>query len=160
MIRLGYTARDKVSGFTGVAHSRLEFLTGNVQYSLQPPAKDGVLPDLIAFDEHQLEEVPGAAVPSIAPPADTGVKLGEKVKDIVSQVEGIATRRVIFLNGCVYYTVQDVKANKDGSIVEHFLEWKRLERTGAGVTAKIAKRDEPAKVRTGGPNTRGMPARG
>jgi len=165
-IRLGVTARDKVSGFTGIVHSKIEFLTGNVQFALQPPAKEGVLPDTIGFDEHQLEEAPGASVPSIAPPADTGVKLGEKVKDIVTKFEGIATKRSTFLNGCVYYMVVDEeKGGKDGGPQEMFIEWKRLERTGAGVVAAIAKREEKAGVsttarRTGGPATRSMPQRG
>lgn len=161
---LGNTLRDKVSGFTGVATSKTDFMTGNVQYSLQPPIKDGgALPESVGFDAHQLETVvPNATViPFIEAPADTGILLGEKVKDQVTGVEGIAVRRHTFLNGCIYYSIQDTKPNKDGTIIEHFLEWKRLQRTGAGVTAKINKAPPQKAARdTGGPNTRGTQARG
>lgn len=168
MLKLGATLRDKVSGFTGIAHSKTEFLTGNVQFSLQPPAKDGTLPEVIGFDAHQLEESPGAVVPNIAPSAaGLALVLGEKFKDMITKFEGIATRRTTFLNGCVYYVVLNEetidKTGKKEGPQEMFLEWSRLERVGAGVSTKIAKKLEPVTTtarKPGGPNARGMAARG
>lgn len=165
-IPLGVTVRDKTSGFTGMSVSMTEFMTGNVQLSLQPPAKDGALPETIGFDIHQLETAPGPTVPCIAPPLDTGIKLGEKVMDIVTGCQGVAIRRTTFLNGCVYYVVVDENLSKEGLPIEHFLEWKRLERVSVGVFNKIvaklkpaASEDKPARS-PGGPATRGMQARG
>jgi hypothetical protein len=159
---IGRTVRDKVTGFTGIAQAMTEFMTGNVQLGVQPPAKDGSLPESIAMDIHQLEDAPGASVDVIAPPPTHQLpKLGEKFEDIVSGVVGIAVRRTTFINGCVYYTIQS-PPTKDGSIIEHFFEWKRLKRVSAGITATLAKTTTPEKTSTrapGGPNTR-IPMRG
>jgi len=54
---LGKTLRDTVSGFEGVAVARVEYLNGCIQYCIQPPAKDGRLPDGVYLDEHQLVEI-------------------------------------------------------------------------------------------------------
>lgn len=168
-IRLGYKARDKVSGFEGVVHSKSEFLTGNVQYALQPPAKDGALPDTIAFDAHQLEEIKGSKTVDFhepEPEALTSLRLGEKVKDMVTKFVGVAIRRVTFLNGCVYYAVIDEDTKGDKGPQEMFMEWKRLDTVGAGVTKAIAAKGPetqvgaPKRKGPGGPNTRGMPQRG
>jgi hypothetical protein len=58
-IELGNLVKDKVSGISGIAVSRTEFLNGCVRYSLQPkPAKkDGSMPAELWFDEKQLEVV-------------------------------------------------------------------------------------------------------
>lgn len=44
MIELGQTVKDKVTGFTGVAEARLEFLNGCLQFLVRPkisPPKKG-----------------------------------------------------------------------------------------------------------------------
>lgn len=57
-IELGKVVRDKVSGYEGVCTSRVEFMTGCVQYAIQPKVdKDGKLPDVVYFDEGRLEMV-------------------------------------------------------------------------------------------------------
>ena len=56
MIELGQTVKDKVSGFVGVAVTSHEYLNGCRRISVQPPVdKDGKLPDVVTFDEPQLE---------------------------------------------------------------------------------------------------------
>lgn len=151
---LGQRMRDKVSGFIGVADVCTEFLTGNIQYSLVPPTplKAGTAeagkPKV--FDAFQLEYVADHIEP-IAPPADTGIVLGEKVKDIVSGVTGIATLKSTFLNGCIYYTVVPDVTDSPKDISEMFFEYARLKRVSAGVASAIAKRKEDAAKPTGGP---------
>jgi hypothetical protein len=55
-MKLGQRIKDKVSGFTGIAVSRTEFLNGCVRISIQPPLdKEGKLPDEKWFDIQQLE---------------------------------------------------------------------------------------------------------
>ena len=45
------------------------------------------------------------------------IKLGSKVKDIITGVEGIAVSKTDYLTGCTRYQVQR-KADKDGKIPE------------------------------------------
>ena len=144
--------RDKVSGFTGVATTETHFLTGNVQFTLTPQAGGIFGREAVAFDIHQLEYA-GAGIDIIEAPENTGIALGEKVKDIVMGIEGIATLKTIFMNGCVYYTIIHKSPKDVSDPKESFIEYKRLTRVGAGVTAAIAKRNalEASDAATGGP---------
>lgn len=64
-IRLGQEVRDTVTGFTGTATSRLEYLNGCVQYNVRPRVReDGKFPDGEWIDAQQLEVVgPGINKP-------------------------------------------------------------------------------------------------
>ena len=57
-IKLGQKVRDVVTGFTGIAEARTEWMNGCVRITVQPRAfkKDGalVVPDNKTFDEEQL----------------------------------------------------------------------------------------------------------
>ena len=56
MISLGQEARDRVTGFKGIAVARTEWLNGCARVTLQPKmGKDGKHPDAVTFDEPQLE---------------------------------------------------------------------------------------------------------
>ena len=60
-IKLGQRVRDVVTGFTGIAETRMEWLNGCVRISVQPPARiskeDGsqYVQESKSFDEEQLE---------------------------------------------------------------------------------------------------------
>ena len=61
------------------------------------------------------------------------IKLGSKVRDIITGVEGIAVAKTDYLTGCTRYQVQR-KAGKDGKIPEllHFdVEQIKLVKAGA-----------------------------
>lgn len=45
--------------------------------------------------------------------------LGKKVKDVVTQLKGIAVAKCIYLNGCIQYALQ-AKVNDDGEIPKEF----------------------------------------
>lgn len=71
MINLGDEATDTVTGFTGVAVSRTEYINGCTRVSLQPKIKsDGSLPSYETFDEPQLVVVEAQKVPR--GPTNTG----------------------------------------------------------------------------------------
>ena len=58
MIELGKKVKDKVTGFTGIATSRIEYLNGCVQYCVKPKVdKDGKSRDGEWFDDAQLEVI-------------------------------------------------------------------------------------------------------
>lgn len=66
-IQLGDKVRDQVTGVTGIAVCKAEWLSGCLRWSVQQPAtKDGKIPDLVSFDAEQLEVVKaGAVVPQV-----------------------------------------------------------------------------------------------
>jgi hypothetical protein len=56
MIQLGDKAKDKITGFTGVAVAKTEYLTGCTRVSLQSQElHEGKPVDWQSFDEDQLE---------------------------------------------------------------------------------------------------------
>lgn len=59
MIKLGEKVRDKVTGFEGIATSRVEYLNGCVQYGVTPKikVKDNKKPETEYIDEGRLELV-------------------------------------------------------------------------------------------------------
>jgi hypothetical protein len=64
MIRLGRSVRCRVTGFEGIAVSRLVFLNGCEQYGVKPrPGADAKYPETIYLDVEQLEDIgPGVEV--------------------------------------------------------------------------------------------------
>lgn len=63
-IQLGNKVRCTVSGFTGIAISRVEYMNGCVQFGIKPKVgKDGKLEESIYIDCEQLEVVgPGVKI--------------------------------------------------------------------------------------------------
>jgi hypothetical protein len=56
MIELGMSVKDKITGLTGVAVARTEYLTGCARISVQPTeVKDGKTADWVTLDEGQLD---------------------------------------------------------------------------------------------------------
>ena len=73
------------------------------------------------------------------------IKLGSKVKDTVTNLEGIAVSRHIYLNGCHRYCVQP-PLDKDGKVPDaHYIDEHQLE-----VIAEPKKITEGNRT-TGGP---------
>ena len=58
MIKLGQKVKDTVTGFVGIATSKIEYLNGCVQYCVKPKVgKDGKYNSGEWFDDAQLEVV-------------------------------------------------------------------------------------------------------
>lgn len=63
MINLGDKVKDKVTGYEGIATSRVEYLNKCVQYCVEPKVgKDGRKPDGVYIDIDQLEVTQRSAV--------------------------------------------------------------------------------------------------
>jgi len=57
-IALGAKVQDQITGFTGRATSRIEYITGCVQYGVLPEVKeDGKYPNVEYIDEQRLEVI-------------------------------------------------------------------------------------------------------
>ena len=62
MIELGDKVKDRVTGFVGIATSRVEYLNGCIQYGVRPKVgKDNKSTEVEYIDEEQIEVV-GARV--------------------------------------------------------------------------------------------------
>ena len=76
-------------------------------------------------------------------------KLGKKVKDKITGLEGIAVSKCIFLNGCVQYAIQ-AKIDKDGKIPdEKWIDAQQLEVIEPVAKKKVSD-DMPKKYSGGG----------
>jgi len=76
------------------------------------------------------------------------IKLGEKVKDKISGLTGIATTRLEYLNGCVQYTISPKLEKGKTELVAYNIDEENLEIIGKKVKIK--------KNNTGGPTMRAV----
>lgn len=76
------------------------------------------------------------------------IVLGEKVKDKISGLTGIATARLEYLNGCVQYTVSPRLEKGKTELVAYNIDEENLEVVGKRVKIK--------KNTTGGPTHKAM----
>ena len=68
MIELGNKVKDIVTGYEGIAVSRIEYLNGCVQYCVKPKVgKDGKIAEGEFIDQEQLKDL-GKAVKVVAKP--------------------------------------------------------------------------------------------
>lgn len=110
----GFKVRDKITGLTGVAEQYIEMLTGTIQYSIQPEGDGKTIPQGMAMDHQIVEKISKKPVVEPIPPdPNVKVQLGDEVEDIISGHKGIAVRKIIFLNGCVYFEVLSRVTEKD-----------------------------------------------
>lgn len=118
-IKLGYTVKDAVTGFTGIAMMSIETLTGTKQYYVQPKCKAGeesTMPIDVSFDWQRLDVVDTGVSDRYAEVKDdTGFTLGEEVQSLVSGFRGIIIHKYVSLNGCIRFMVQSQIASRDSS---------------------------------------------
>jgi len=82
--RLGYYAKDIVSGQEGIIDSRTEFLTGCINFGIQPPSKDGVLPEGRIFDKNRIRVLNFGVRPDMFP---------EEHKKEIEEMDSIAVSK-------------------------------------------------------------------
>jgi hypothetical protein len=151
-IKLGQTVEDAVSGFRGIAHQMRQTLNGNVQFAVQPKVKEGevALPDSVYFDRHMLNVIDDGVSGRVTATTHVDIPLGTRVRDVATGLEGIATARHTFINGCVFYDVMPKKKTEmfDANPDAQFIDSVRLEivRSQPKVPLQIP------QTRTGGPS--------
>lgn len=114
-VELGMRLREVVSGVEGIAWSRRETLAGSTQISVQPSGDGKTLPDAYNFDWQTLE-ILSSGVAHLSSPEDptVKVKVGDKVKNPITGMNGVAIEKVTWMNGCVKFLVQG-KDREDGT---------------------------------------------
>lgn len=157
-LKLGVEAKDRVTGFKGLVIQKVEQVSGNVMWAIQPRGRGTTIPEAYNIDGHLLE-VTGIGISKLLPPVDDTptLILGEAVQDVVTGLKGIATEKITFQNGCVHFTVVS-KLTKDGKDVHTYtIDHKRLKRTGPGISVRQTKsaKDTAADHKgPGGPSRR------
>lgn len=141
-IELGSTVRDAITGFTGIVTQRCDHLNGNVQYAIQPEGKDGNYPDAMFLDYHTLDVIDEGVSDRATPIAETGIVLGQRVRDKATGFVGIATMKNSYLNGCVHFGVLP-EARKESLLNEvpnaSWIDHNRLEVVNDGLNAAAPK---------------------
>ncbi len=80
---------------------------------------------------------------------DTQIKLGAHVRDRISGLEGVASARIEFLNGCVQICIRPTKLSKDGTPMDgQYIDQQQIE-----VLAEVHKNARAVVAKpTGGPS--------
>jgi hypothetical protein len=165
--KLGNTVIDTLTGVKGIAYQYIEMISGTVQLAVQPklpadtaglPGAEPVLPG-INIDIQLLDVVDEGIADRVIQPGPETIALGNEVETMIGGQTGVAINRLTFINGCVYYHVQQRPTQKqkdEGTLPEMlFVSSKMLKVTGQGL-AKQAETNmtEPVQKRPGGPSTR------
>lgn len=106
-ILLGSTVRDKITGFQGFAVTCLEYMNNCLRFEVQPPIKDGELPEAKVFDGPDLEIVSPPKddlPPAVKTPNE--FQLGVKAQDVLTGFTGIVVARAKNLHSGDRYAVQ------------------------------------------------------
>lgn len=99
----GDKAEEIVTGLKGTI-AGIHFITSGVaRFSIQPKMKKkgAGIPEAIEADEHSCVILKEGKIP-FQWPAPFEVRLGDKIRHLVTRVEGVVTKIDVSLNGCVH----------------------------------------------------------
>lgn len=137
---LGMLGRDRVTGLEGILTVRVNMLSGNEQFNIQPRCDPGAasIPEGQSVDVHMIEVIGLGVSENLTPIAESEILLGQKVQDIVSGFTGVVTEKLTFLNGCVYFSVLPKIPQVDNEKVKiELFEHKRLRVIDQGVRVEL-----------------------
>jgi len=98
--KIGQTVKDLVTGVEGVAICRAQYLHGCIRLEVQPSKKkDDTIPESVMIDEVQIKIINKKQLIKVKKSKQL-VKLGQKVYDPVSDLQGIVVARSVYMNGC------------------------------------------------------------
>lgn len=145
-VKLGQTATDIVTGFTGIVNCMSHEIDGTLLVGVQPCKLDGEKPaEAYEFD---IERLRIGGEPAILPDSNTvrpTITLGAKYRDKITGFEGYAIRVIDFLGGCTRISLSQ-EVDKDGKLVDaaHF-PIERVEMVDTGKSETVTPKP------TGGP---------
>lgn len=147
---LGKKVVDVTSGFSGIAVAAYDSLSGMSQLSVQPFNESGSrLEDAYNIDLNSLDIVDdgySSRVIKHNPDDLSGIKLGDKVEDIVTGETGTLTAVLIYMNGCTNCCISSRK--EDNKKSECFYQSARLIKKleDPSIEAKSGKSGGPSGV--------------
>ena len=152
-IKLGYTLRDAITGFTGIAIASVASLTGTKQYFLQPKGTDeSTIPEAQGMDWQRLDVVDAGVSARFVPPEPSSIGMGQEVVSKVNAFRGKVIEISVSLAGCIRLSVESEHAmngnvvGKEGTGRICTADHKEWEVVGEGVSKTVVA--EP----TGGPS--------
>ena len=152
-IKLGSLVKDRITGFQGIAIGRTEFGYGCVHIRVQAKGlgDDGAPIPVQTFDDQRIEmlEPPTKAFPELTRPA---IKLGDLVRDTLTEETGIATALTVELDGKVKVVIERPGLTEGGEPKAPILSnaiWVEL------VDKRKLKVSDTSVATSGGPMARG-----
>ena len=143
---LGCELEDRLTGFKGVAHQKMDTLDGNVRYALQPKGDGTTIPEAVWVDYHTLAKIGEGLSDCVVPLAvPSTIPLGSTVRDRISKSVGIAYVRVVYINGCEFFGVSVDVNVPDFSKKGGYMSTKYLEFVDAGLNTPAAPAASPAQ---------------
>lgn len=151
-IARGMRIKDLTTGLTGICQARSDLLAGSIQFDITPEGDGKTVPDGRMVDWQMLAIVDDGLKHAASPPdPNVTIRLGEQVKDEITGLEGIASDKITFFNGCVYFGITPkIEKKTPGKAPSTVLyDHKRLKRIGAGVagTKAVGAEESAPKVK-------------
>lgn len=153
MIQLGTKVRDLITGVSGIAVGRTEWLYGCTRIAVESAelTKDGKPSEALWWDEQRVEPVtddaPDAPYKKYVPavPNQCDITLGSKVKDKVTGFSGIASAKTTWLSGTITITVEPSTLHEGSPVDPHAFESQRIELVEVAVPpmSSVANKEAP-----------------
>lgn len=153
----GIDAECMVTGYKGKITSRLQLLSGSIQYGLQPKLKTGAetLATGYSIDEQNIRPIADKANKKQkfkSEIVDFFFRPGDKVKSRITGFKGIVCSACEFLNKCQSYSIEGCDIlDKDHKPIRHDLAMIEIEKIDAGLHIDMNTKQSQDR-RTGGPN--------
>jgi hypothetical protein len=150
-IHLGNKVEDIVTGLTGIVTSYVDRTIMCRRWHVQPHSTK--VEDAAEIDELSLVFIADGIADKAVPPVPNDFQLKEILRDKFSKIQGEATARMVSLNGCVYYMIQEEGVDDKGAPKPaYWINVHHLERVSEPptVTEEVSKKD------TGGPMTQAI----
>lgn len=115
-IRHGDKAKDVITGFTGIVVAKTDWLHGCERITLQPQElRDGKTIDDQTFDAGRIKIEKKGVIPVEAKEYDQSLDLGDRVKDQITGLQGIAMARTLWSHADEQITIEPEGLNLDGT---------------------------------------------
>lgn len=129
MIQLGTRVRDLITGMTGVAIARTEWLYGCARVGVESVEikKDGKPSDAVWLDEQRVEAVDGEKAFTPVTPQEYPIKLGSKIKDKLTGFSGLAVAKTVWFSGSTTFQIEPTTMHEGKPVEAHCFEAQRVE---------------------------------
>jgi hypothetical protein len=148
MVKLGSAVKDLITGATGIAVGRCDWLYGCSRVAVEStvPGKDGKPADCQWYDEQRVEVTEEGKHPA-APAKPCNIQLGSEVRDRVTGFAGLAVAKTVWLGGNTLVMIEPTRLHDGKPVDSHSFDVDRVE--------LVQKADPPvsksSSARSGGP---------
>lgn len=163
-VQLGQKVRDEISGFTGIVTTIGDHITGCTRIGVHPSGEEETTnrgseefffdPQLtIVEEETEFAEYGENAL------TDVEFELGERVRDTVTEFEGVAVVINYSLFNCPSIAVEATDVDADENIDLEWFDAPRLNSVDEGITGEFADLQQSDAVEATGPVQDSAPPR-